>query len=166
MRTEIQLQEMFETAKQVMVNLGFKKEDMDVEIKLNGRLKAIVARSFKDEKIDISREYFNHAKESDIINTLIHELCHQLDNSDEGGHGKRWQEISEIVNNNTSYKIFEFCKQSELEYRNYLPNYSNLECVDCERTGLVRRKKGLSTQDYIEKYICNTCLGKLREVIR
>ena len=65
------------------------------EVKLNGRLKRVLGRCFMSSgNIEVNKEYFHYASESDIMNTLLHEIAHRLNMAHNDSHGPQWQEIA------------------------------------------------------------------------
>ena len=60
---------------------------------INNRLKKTLGRTFMASgNIEISGEYFTYASKDDIMNTILHELCHRVNiNTNESGGLKRWQ---------------------------------------------------------------------------
>lgn len=116
MRKLSDLQRLYNESKQVLIQLGYEVED--VQVVLNSRFTRVLGRySYREKKIEIGKKYFIHGNDEDIKNTIIHELLHQISGRvyQDYGHGKHWTRLAENVSARTPYKITRLASSDKFE---------------------------------------------------
>ncbi len=161
-RADRDLQEYYTQAKVIMMHLGYDVPSIPVTI--NNRLTRVLGRYFRQQnRIEISGAFFRNARADEIMNTLVHEICHQV--SPTSGHTGDWKRIADNVSRNTPYKI-ERLHRAKTEDDYHSPQKARpyvLECTCCGRKHSYTKK----TKAYINytEYRCGDCKGALKQVI-
>ena len=163
MRSESELQVFYSEAKRIMESLGYKRCLLDGTIKLNGRLSRSLGRCFYTIKlIEIQKEFYHHAEANDLMNTILHELAHQV-NIHNDRHGYYWQQIAANISQNTPYKITRFAESDKLEYREKLSGYEKFKCNCCGHEYTIKLNKNKTIDDVVVRYRCK-CKGSLEYI--
>lgn len=162
MREESDLLIFYEQAKEIMLKLGYDKDRLNGTVKLNNRLRSSLGRCFYNKKlIEIQAEYFYHATDDSIMNTILHELAHQI-NTHNDKHGYYWKQIAENISSNTKYKIERCATKDELNYKKSLVGHETFKCVDCGLEFTVRLTKKKTISNIQTNYYCGKCKGKIK----
>lgn len=165
MRNENELIAYYTLAKSIMTHLGYPAERLEGgTICLNGRLSKSLGRCFyRQKKIEIQKEYFYHSDNNSLMNTIIHELAHQV-NTHNDKHGYYWKQIALNISQNTPYKITQFADADKLEYRKESDKYESFSC-GCTGISHAMKITKKNTVEYIEKsYTCKKCKSHLKHV--
>lgn len=137
------------------------------EVKLNGRLKRVLGRCFMSSgNIEVNKEYFYYASESDIMNTLLHEIAHRLNIGHNDSHGAQWQEIAGKISKASGLTITQYANNEKLEYRKSLDAYEVFRC-ECGHEHIMKLSKSnfkKSTPENIVKYFRCNCNAKLYHI--
>ena len=164
MRKDSDLLRFYEEAKNIMLSLGYDSVRLECTVKLNNRLRRVLGRCFYNEKlIEIQGEYFCHATDEAIMNTLLHELAHLI-NIHNDRHGYYWQQIAKHITDNTKYKITTHSEDYKLEYRKNLAGYETFKCVDCGKEFSVKMTKKKTIDNLELNYHCGKCKGRLKHI--
>lgn len=105
------LYEMYNKAESILNEIGF--TDIDVKrICFNNRLKSTLGWYISDTKvIEISTRHFACGTYDEVLNTMIHEISHNIcenrhgEQTENGGHTKEWFEIANYITEKTGYEI-------------------------------------------------------------
>ena len=112
--------------------------------------------------IYLSKNHADISEEKYVINTVMHELIHSLDNC--MSHTGRWKQIANIVNNRYGYNI----TRVETDNAAYSEYYHDIKmsrikyeitCTCCGATTNYQRKTKAVTNiaNHIGRYRCNGC---------
>lgn len=105
------LYEMYNRAENILNGIGF--NDITVNrISFNNRLTRTLGRYISDIKsIEISTRHFMCSSYDEVLNTIIHEISHNIcedkygEQEENGGHTRKWFEIADYITQKTGYKI-------------------------------------------------------------
>lgn len=125
-----------------LVDIGFNHIEIN-DIVLNNRMKTTLGCYYHDKKlIEISTKHFKYSDKEEVMNTIIHELSHNIcdlkygSNMINNGHSKEWEEIAEYISNNTKYKITQYSEDNtnfkSIPKTEYFIHY--LKCDECNYT--------------------------------
>lgn len=135
-------------------------EKYKVVIKKSLRKYIIKYENFKKYEIEISKWVFD-LDEKIIKNTIIHELLHCLPYCN--NHGKVFKKYAKLINEKLGYNITragnkkEDFEKSNMEYEEDKEYKYKIVCTKC---GNIFYRKRL-TKNFVKKYRCSRCLGKL-----
>lgn len=139
LRKESDLQVMYEEARQLMLSLGYNAEI--IPVRLNGRLRRALGKCYRSYNplmnewvgayIEINKNFFLYSKKDVVMNTLVHEICHQVCTNGRG-HGKEWQVIAKDVSSKSTYKITTYAGEDKIEYQKLLPKKKKKYAVRCK----------------------------------
>ena len=112
--------------------------------------------------IYLSKNYADVSEEKYVINTVMHELIHSLDNC--MAHTGRWKQIANIVNNRYGYNITRV-ETDNATYSKYYREVSinrmkyEIICNSCGSSTKYQRKTKTVTNiaNHIGKYRCQNC---------
>lgn len=125
-----------------LVDIGFNHIEIN-DIVLNNRMKTTMGRYYHEKRlIEISSKHFKYSDKEEVMNTIIHELSHNICDLKYGsimtndGHSEEWEEIADFISNHTKYKITQYSKDdNHIEYipkKSYYRHY--LKCSKCNHT--------------------------------
>lgn len=129
-------------------------------IEKKGRHKIIKYSKYKNHYVEIS-PWVMQLDEKIIRNTIIHELIHCMPYCN--NHGKKFKEYAETINKKLGYNISrvgnkkEDYKTSNIEYKENEKFKYKIQCKNCGQTFYRQRYN----KNFIKKYRCGKCLGKL-----
>lgn len=110
--------EMYNEAEKLLNSIGFKNISVR-RITFNNRFTSTFGSYISNTKtIEISKRHFACGNREDVMNTIIHEISHNIcedrygEQIDNNGHTREWFEIANYISKNTKYKIEQF---SDLE---------------------------------------------------
>lgn len=164
MRNEKMLYEMYEEARQQLVSIGFPY--IEVPISLNGRMTKTFGWSCYNEFIEINKDYFIYSRdEGHVVNTIIHELSHQLVKETGSGHGEKWQDIARYIYKTLGYELTPSSNEERGKgYTLYCPKYTRFQCLECGNIHKPSKINGKRNKEwFIENCSCGKCKGKLKE---
>ena len=112
--------------------------------------------------IYLSKNYADISEEKYVINTVMHELIHSLDNC--MAHTGRWKQIANIVNNRYGYNITRV-ETDNAAYSKYYHEVSisrmkyEITCNSCGNVTKYQRKTKAVTNiaNHIGRYRCPSC---------
>ena len=137
--------------------------------KLNARLKSAIGRwSWENgqDTIEFSRQYFveyaNRKMHFEILNTIVHELCHAM--KDGETHGTTWKRYADVINRKYNLKIKRIADYDEvIRYFDEIENQKKVvvQCEVCQRE--YRMKPTSVRYKKLHNYHCH-CGGKLKKI--
>lgn len=169
---EVALENYFEESLTIMEGSGLLDLVPDeITLKLNNRLTRVVGRCtmYSNDlyKIEFSRKIFEKYVDNnmhfEILNTLVHELCHAL--PDGMDHTGMWRVYADKVNQKYNLRISRLAeddpvlKQVSKEMRSKIP-HGDLTCVDCGHVYNVSMRT--KAWNHTERFHCK-CGGKLKK---
>lgn len=164
MRNMEELQVMFDDAKKELVRLGYDLPKSTIA--LNGRLKTCFGRCFtRRHLIEVSKNHFLYDSYNDVMNTIIHELIHDIASNsfNSKGHDLAWKKIARHVTKdnrfNVKIAIFGDDSQHSNEFKKATYKYT-VKCPICNLEWKRTRKCDLT--DNPSRYNCPYC-GKQHE---
>lgn len=158
------LYEMYNKAENILNIIGLIEIDVK-RISLNNRLTRTLGWYISDTKcIEISTRHFMCSPDEEILNTIIHEISHNIcenkfgEQEENGGHTKKWFEIAQFISDKTGYIIQpETSITEDLNVIVDIPQYYHIfKCKKCgyEYTAYSMYKEPLK----IRKRKCICCL--------
>ena len=109
---------------------------------INNRLKKTLGRTFMGSgNIEISGEYFSYATKDDIMNTILHELCHRVNINTNDHHGDNWKHYAKLVTEKTGLLIQQYASLEKLSYRENMNGYATVECATCGHKHIIKLSK-------------------------
>lgn len=113
--------------------------------------------------VKIYKTHYEHSKFDDVLNTIVHELCHAVDYQF-SKHGKFWQHIARIAGQhfNTVIKRCDSFDQHEFEVRKQKA-LATLTCNTCSKQYLIFKRSG-PFKSQGKGYSCGSC-GRGHELI-
>ncbi len=105
------LYEMYNKAESILNDIGFKNITVN-RISFNNRLTSTLGWYISSTKsIEISSRHFACGTYEEVLNTIIHEISHNIceekygEQIENGGHTKEWYEIADYITEKTGYEI-------------------------------------------------------------
>lgn len=102
---------MYNKAESILNDIGFKNITVN-RISFNNRLTSTLGWYISSTKsIEISTRHFVCGTYEDVLNTIIHEMSHNIceekygEQIENGGHTKEWYEIADYITVKTGYEI-------------------------------------------------------------
>lgn len=126
----------------LLSNIGFNHIEVN-DIALNNRKSSTLGSYYHNKRlIEISTKHFKYSDKEEVMNTIIHELSHNICDLKHGsimindGHSDEWKEIADFISKNTGYKITQYSDE-EIPYesiprKSYYRHY--LKCSKCGHT--------------------------------
>jgi predicted SprT family Zn-dependent metalloprotease len=148
----------------ILVDIGFNHIEIN-DIVLNNRLTSTLGCYYHENRIiEISTKHFMFSDKEEVMNTIIHELSHNIcdlkygSNMVNDGHSKEWFEIAKFISENTNYKIEQYgdtnINVAEIPRIEYF--FHDVKCSVCNnREWLISKYSNYS--DVKRKKICPNC---------
>lgn len=126
----------------LLISIGYNHIEIN-DIVLNNRLSSTFGRYYHNKRlIEINTIHYKYSSKEDVMNTIIHELTHNIhdlkygDNALQGDHNVQWLEIAKDVTEKTGYVIKEYATEdidySKIPKVEYFHHY--LKCKICGHT--------------------------------
>jgi predicted SprT family Zn-dependent metalloprotease len=118
-------------------------------------------RLTRNAEIKIYKTHYEHGKLDDVINTIVHELCHAYDYKF-SRHGQHWKYMARVAGQHFNTEITR-CSGFDEEEREIRKQkaLAILTCRDCEKEYLLFRK-GQAFYRQGKGFNCGKCKGSLR----
>ncbi len=123
-------------SKKQLESLGYKMNHKKYTVELSGRMKSVLGTCSHKRGDNIhyilkfNEEYIRKTNDESIRNTVMHEMCHSIDNAI--NHGYVWQLAASRVNKSYGYNIKRTA--DEIVGYDYEPNYKySLICKECQK---------------------------------
>lgn len=123
-----------------------------------------------DHSLNISEHMFTEATHEELVNTLLHEMCHMFKKAGHG-HGEMWRYYAAIAsavsgleitrcNNIGSYS------EERAERRRELIKKSGLRfrCLDCGT--IIERTRRSNFTEHYDRYTCGRCGGHFEKITK
>lgn len=109
-------------------------------------------------RIEFSRIYLDGCTLNQLRNTIVHELCHCINDTINDGHGLIWKKYAKQCSNRYGLNITTFADETETEIFAKKAKYH----IVCDNCGIVGHKyKSCKVTKFPYLYHCSICGGKL-----
>ena len=139
---EERLDNLYMACRRQLVSIGYSEEQFQyclVPIRLNNRLKTTYGRhcivnydnGMVDKWIEINEKYFIVADDTEVMDTIMHELVHHIvsvvNPKSRCKHGRLFKEVASYINEQLGYEIQEF---ATFDYSDDIDNLVNKKEYD------------------------------------
>lgn len=157
---------MYNKAEFILNDIGFTNITVK-RICFNNRLRTTLAWYIHDTRtIEVSTKHFACCDDDEIMNTIIHEISHNICEEKYGkqeenqGHSKEWFEIADYITEKTGYLIEQYASDSIKEDKSKIIStpiyFHRFKCKKCKYEYTAYSKK--KDPSKVRKQKCIGCL--------